>query len=57
MEERIGRDRELWTLCHQEISLTHHHAPSILIAIGSLEPQEGFFMADEVMTTLEAAER
>jgi hypothetical protein len=45
-----------WTLSPREICLTHHHAPSILIAIGSPEPQEGFFMADEVMTKHQAAE-
>jgi hypothetical protein len=44
-----------WTLYHREICLTHHHAPSILIAIGSLEPQEGFFTADAVITNHQAA--
>jgi hypothetical protein len=45
-----------WTLSHQEICLTHHHAPSILIAIDSPESQEGFFMADEVIAKHQAAE-
>jgi hypothetical protein len=45
-----------WTLYHREICLTHHHAPSILIAIGSPEPREGFVTADEVITKREAAE-